>query len=230
MAMPVLQTRALAKSFGVTPVLASVDLSLDGGQGAAIVGRNGAGKSTLVRILAGLTAPSSGGAEIFGVPSYRSPAAVRRRIGVLTHRSLLYPNLTAYENLEFCARLYGVADPDARAADWLERLSLAEVAGRRVAELSRGMEQRLAIARAMIADPDLILLDEPFASLDERGALLVATLIREALDRGCSVLFTAHTPREVEGADFALYDLIKGRLIPVISETPRRRARALREA
>src|ERR1019366_2169794 len=171
MPAPVVETRSLAKTYGPAVVLREVQLRLLGGAGAFIIGGNGAGKSTLLRILAGLEAPSDGQALVFGQDTRRLAARYRRRIGLMAHQSFLYPNLTARENLEFYAELYSCAH------QWLGRVGLAEVADTRVRAFSRGMEQRLSVARAMLAEPALLLLDEPFASLDHDGAEIVAALI-----------------------------------------------------
>ena len=130
MATAVVETRALGKSFGLLPVLLEVDLSVTAGHAAVIIGGNGAGKSTLLAILAGVSAPSAGSALVFGQDSRRLDPQGRRQIGMLSHRSFLYPNLTARENLEFYATLYGVENPHIAALTWLRRVGLANF-GRR---------------------------------------------------------------------------------------------------
>jgi heme exporter protein A len=212
MAAPVVETHSLAKTYGLAPVLREVDLRLLPGAGAFIVGGNGAGKSTLLRIIAGLEAPSGGNALVFGQDTRRLAARYRRRIGLMAHQSFLYPNLSARENLEFFAELYSLADPRASADQWLGRVGLAGVAETRVRAFSRGMEQRLSAARAMIAEPALLLLDEPFASLDHDGAEIVAALIRGAIERGASVLATAHAVPEIDHVEFAVFEISRGRL------------------
>ncbi len=214
MAAPVVETHSLAKTYGLAPVLRDVDLRLLPGAGAFIVGGNGAGKSTLLRIIAGLEAPSGGNALVFGQDTRRLAARYRRRVGLMAHQSFLYPNLTARENLEFFAELYSLADPRASADQWLGRVGLAgvAVAETRVRAFSRGMEQRLSAARAMIAEPALLLLDEPFASLDHDGAEIVAGLIRGAVERGASVLATAHAVPAIDGVEFAVFEISRGRL------------------
>ena len=212
MSAPVVETHSLAKTYGLAPVLREVDLRVLAGAGAFIVGGNGAGKSTLLRILAGLEAPSAGRALVFGQDTRRLAARYRRRIGLLSHQSFLYPNLTARENLEFFAELYSLADPRASSRLWLGRVGLADVADTRVRAFSRGMEQRLSAARAMLAEPALLLLDEPFASLDHDGAEIVAALIRGAVERGASVLATAHAIPEIDGVEFAVFEISRGRL------------------
>ncbi|MGH7814286.1 MAG: heme ABC exporter ATP-binding protein CcmA [Candidatus Binataceae bacterium] len=215
MAAPVLETHRLGVIFGQTPVLREIDFELMPGRGAFVIGANGAGKSTLLRVIAGLTTPTSGAALVFGQDTRRLTARYRRRIGMLAHESFLYPNLTARENLEFYASLYGLPDPPASAEAWLDRAGLAPFAGVRVRAFSRGMEQRLAAARAMIADPLLLLLDEPFAALDYEGAGAMAGLIRAALERGASVIAAMHGVPPIEGVAFEVFELSRGRLAPV---------------
>ncbi len=226
MPAPVVEAHGLGKTYGATPVLREVQFYLPPASGAFILGPNGSGKSTLLRIVAGLARPTSGYALVFGDDTRRLGARYRRRIGMVSHQSWLYPSLTARENLEFFAALYGLAEP-AAAAHWLERVGLAAAAGERVRALSRGMEQRLAIARAMLAEPMLLLLDEPFAALDRDGVALAVSLIKSALWRGASVLATAHAMPEIEGVSFALFELSRGRLQSFREEIRRGRLRSL---
>jgi heme exporter protein A len=212
MTAPVVETRALIKTFGATPVLRDINLQLHEGSGALLIGGNGSGKSTLLRILAGLSQPTSGDAMVFGANSRSLNVEDRRRIGMLTHQSWLYPNLTARENLEFYAELYGLPDRDRLAAKWLEAVRLSASSDDRVREFSRGMEQRLSIARAMLPQPALLLLDEPFAALDPEGVAIVAELIRASIERGCAALFTAHAPLDL-GIAMDRYQIINGRVM-----------------
>ncbi len=209
-----LETHSLGKSYALNPVLREVELRLDAGHAAFIIGGNGSGKSTLLRILAGLEAPSAGIALVFGQDTRRLEAQYRRRIGLMTHQSLLYPNLTARENLEFYGELYNVAAPRALADRWLGRVGLVPYADTRLRSFSRGMEQRLSIARAMLHEPALLLLDEPFAALDADGVSIIATLIRDALERGAAVLATAHTVPEIERVSFDVFEIVRGRVLP----------------
>ena len=203
MADVVLQAQRISKFYGDRPVLHAIDFAVHGGEAAVIVGRNGVGKSTLIRVLCGLARPSAGRLLMFG----REPTALEgvqfRRVGVLLHQTLLYPNLSARENLEFYSEILGIAQPGVHALRWLERVGLERAADEPVSALSHGMEQRLGIARAMLADPDLILLDEPFAALDADGAALVASLIREALARNAAVILSVKsntTPADIHKA------------------------------
>ena len=217
MARPVVETRALTKIFGVTPVLRQVELRIEEGRCAILIGGNGSGKSTLMRILAGLSQPTSGDAMVFGENS-RDLGESRRRIGMLTHQSWLYPNLTARENLGFYAELYGLPSRDALASKWIDAVGLRAAADERVREFSRGMEQRLSIARAMMTTPDLLLLDEPFAALDPDAVAIVSDLIRAAIARGCAALISAHAPLDL-GIEADSYRILNGRVMAFRDET-----------
>jgi heme ABC exporter ATP-binding subunit CcmA len=218
MAAAVVETRGLTRTFGVTPVLRGVTFQIDAGRGAVLIGGNGSGKSTLLRILAGLSQPTAGDAIVFGENSRALSTGSRRRIGMLTHQSWLYPNLTARENLAFYAELYGLSGGDALAAKWLEAVRLGASANDRVREFSRGMEQRLSIARTMMTEPDLLLLDEPFAALDPDAVAIVGGLISSVIARGCAALITAHTPPDL-GIEADSYQIVGGRVLPYRDET-----------
>jgi heme exporter protein A len=208
-----IEARGLSKSFGRTLILRDVDLTVEAGCGVAVIGANGAGKSTLISLLAGLSVPVSGTAMILGAPARTLASPLRRRVGLLSHQSFLYPNLTARENLEFYATLYGLPDVRAAAAQWLDRVRLSGAADLRVRGFSRGMQQRLSIARAFLAWPDVLLLDEPFSALDADGIATATALIAEALNRRCAVLATAHSPEAMEELGFEIFVLERGRLI-----------------
>jgi heme exporter protein A len=218
MARAVVETRALTNTFGVTPVLREVDLQIHAGRSSLLIGSNGSGKSTLLRILAGLLQPTSGDAMVFGENSRNLGVARRRRIGMLTHQSWLYPNLTARENLEFYAELYGLPNRVELAAKWIESVRLGASANDRVREFSRGMEQRLSIARTMMAAPDLLLLDEPFAALDPDAVAIVGALIRAAIARGCAALITAHAQLDL-GIEVDRYQIVNGRVVAYRDDT-----------
>jgi heme exporter protein A len=214
-----IEARGLDKTFGTIPVLRSVNLAVVPGVAAMVIGRNGAGKSTLIRLLAGLSAPTTGEAMLFGAPSRTLDAVSRRRISLVTHQSFLYPNLTARENLQFYADLYGVPDSVSAIPRWIDRVGLASAADIRVRTFSRGMEQRLTLARAMFTRPDVLLMDEPFAALDAEGAALVGDLLREAIARRCAIVLTAHQPFAIDGLEFELYEIVRGRLLQMAAES-----------
>jgi heme ABC exporter ATP-binding subunit CcmA len=192
--MIALEIDAVWKYFGDFPALRDVGFKINAGSVVALLGRNGAGKTTLLRIMAGLAKPSKGAVKIYGSEVREEPA--RRRIGVLGHGISLYDELTATENLILFARLYGVAEPAKRAHQWLERTGLERVRDGLVREFSRGMRQRLAVARTFIHDPEVLLFDEPFTSLDDRAIAVLQSLIVEAQSRGCTIVMSTHQLRE----------------------------------
>lgn len=214
-----IEARDVSKTFGLSPVLRGVTLKVAQGEGAIVIGHNGSGKSTLVRILAGLSSVSSGEAMLFGQPARKLQAHDRQRVGLVMHQSFLYPRLTARENLEFYAELYRLDHPAIGVSELLERIGLAPVADQRVGTFSRGMEQRLTLARATIASPDVLLMDEPFAALDTSGVELAMSLIEEALGRGSAIVITAHETLQLRRLAFTSYALVRGRLRPVLGDS-----------
>ena len=206
------------KYFGDFPALRDVSAAVSPGACLALLGRNGAGKTTLLRILAGLSAPSRGGVKLLGEEA-RSDAA-RRRTGYLGHGIGVYEELSAIENLLLFARVYGVADPPSAARPWLERTDLDRVGDSPVREFSRGMRQRLAVARAFLHSPDLLLLDEPFTSLDDRAIALLQSLVREALARGATVVMSTHQLREALDLASQVCLLVRGQTAYQGERTP----------
>ncbi len=192
MSAPYLEIKGLKKSFNLKPVLRGIDLFVDQGKCMVLLGANGTGKTTLLRILAGLARPDAGTVCIAGLDIERDPQQVRRMVGFVTHQPYLYDELTAIENLLFFGRMYAVKQARARATELLQRIGLARRAGERVGALSRGQAQRLALARALLHSPRLLLLDEPDTSLDEEGNQLLETLLREHIEGGGTTLFTTH--------------------------------------
>lgn len=198
------------KYFGDYPALRGVVFKIEAGSVVALLGRNGAGKTTLLRILAGLAKPSKGSVKIYGSPVREESA--RRRIGVLGHGISLYDELTATENLVLFGKLYGLDDTAKRAHHWLERTGLERVRDGLVREFSRGMRQRLAVARTFLHDPDILLFDEPFTSLDDRAIAVLQSLVREAQSRGCTIVMSTHQLREAIDLSTHVALLRKGQL------------------
>lgn len=180
----------LERRFGSFRVLRGLDLSVPRASVLALFGPNGAGKTTLLRILAGLASPTRGRVTILGRPA-PADAHTRRRIGVVSHETFLYGDLTARENLAYYGRLYGIADAG-RIEALLERVGLARAAERRVRAFSRGMAQRLALARATLHRPEILLLDEPFTGLDPQGAEVLSRMLHEERTRGATIVLTTH--------------------------------------
>jgi heme exporter protein A len=213
MTAPTIAARALGKSFGFTTVLREVNLTVEAGAGLVVYGRNGSGKSTLVNLLAGLNAPTSGAALLFGSPSAELDPLYRRRVGLLSHQSFLYPNLSARENLGFFCNLYRIKPAAPIVQRWIDRVGLAAMADQRVSGFSRGMQQRLSLARAMLPEPDALVIDEPFASLDPEGTEVAVGILREAMARGCAILMTAHVSTPAEGLSLPAREILRGRLV-----------------
>jgi heme exporter protein A len=188
----VLNSDCLGKRFGKLTALRSVSFALEAGDFMTIFGRNGAGKSTLLNIIASLIRYYEGDVTLFGKNLRRGDETTRRSIGYISHDAFLYRDLTAFENLFFFAKLYGVRDPRATAGATLERLSLEAKTGTTVRELSRGMKQRLSLGRALIHQPKLLLLDEPYTGLDETACSTLTGMLSEFVDGGGSVLMTTH--------------------------------------
>jgi heme ABC exporter ATP-binding subunit CcmA len=182
------------KFFGDYPALRDISFTVDGGACLALLGRNGAGKTTLLRILAGLSKAARGSITILGKDARAE--ATRQKIGVLGHGIGVYEELSAFENLRLFARLYGIADPNKTAREWLERTGLERVRDGLVREFSRGMRQRLAVARAFLHDPSLLLLDEPFTALDDRAIKVLQDLLKNALQEGRTIIMSTHQLRE----------------------------------
>lgn len=182
----------LGRSFGRRRVLHQLDLELAPGAFVALYGGNGAGKTTLLRILCGLARPTAGSCRVFGQSPLGGVGQVRRRIGFLSHQGAMIPELSALENLLFYARLYGVESPAERARLLLAQVGLAGRADDRVRAFSRGMLQRLALARALVHSPDLLLLDEPFTGLDPGGVDEMAARFSELHQAGKTLLMTTH--------------------------------------
>jgi heme exporter protein A len=197
-----IELRGLVRRFGERTVLRDISMQVPAGSTLAVLGRNGAGKSTLLRILATLLRPHAGSVAVLGEPLPRRAFAVRGRLGLLAHDPLLYRDLSGRENLTYHARLHGMEV--ARVEEVIDAVGMRERADEPVRLLSRGMVQRLAVCRAVLHRPGLLLLDEPLANLDPAASELVAPLIGRA--SGATRVLTSHDPR----AALAEADLVLG--------------------
>ena len=187
-----IEVRRVHKRFGHRPVLRGLDLAVEAGQVTALLGANGAGKTTLMRIIAGLTRPDRGEVILGGVSMARSLHELRRYIGLVAHAPLLYESLTGWENLHFFACLYDVQDADQRVAEVLRMVDLWPRRNDPVRTYSRGMVQRLAIGRATVHNPPVLLLDEPDTGLDPASARLLHGLVRSLAASNRAILFSTH--------------------------------------
>lgn len=186
---PLLTVEDLTMAFGYLRALDGLDLAVDAGESVAILGPNGAGKSTLLRTVATLSRPTEGRVRIDGRDVHRDDA-VRGRLGFFGHDTMLYDDLTAIENVRLHGRLHGIQHVDERANTLLDRVGLATRAGERPGRFSHGMRKRLSLARALVHDPDVLLLDEPHAGLDRRSGDRFAELLATVADR--TILLTTH--------------------------------------
>jgi heme exporter protein A len=200
---PAIELNGLRRDFGDRTALDGVDLRVDPGESVAVLGRNGSGKSTLLRILAGLLRPSGGGVSVLGCSLPKETHRLRGRVGYLGHQPILYRDLSPRENLELAAALHGIESPGPRIETLLDAVAMSARAGDRVAELSAGMRQRVDICRAVLHDPELLLLDEPDAHLDPEARRELAPLI--AAGNGRTRLVASHDrTAAAEGADFVV--------------------------
>jgi heme exporter protein A len=187
-----IEVRNLVKRFGLKPVLRGLDFQVKEGEFVALLGPNGAGKTTFLRILASLSRQTLGEVSIAGYRLPSQAAAVRRRLGVVSHLPLLYGDLTAEENLRFYGKMYGVHNLDQRSSTVLEMVGLAARRKDLVRTFSRGMQQRLAIGRAVLHDPDVMLFDEPHTGLDQDACVMLDNVLREVAAAGRTVVMTSH--------------------------------------
>ena len=175
--MNAVEVKHLSKVFGTRKAVDDVSFELPEGSFLSIFGPNGAGKTTLLRVLSTLARPTSGEAFVAGIDVREEPDEAREHIGLISHQSMLYPDLTAEENLLLYAKLYGVEDPEARVAELLDAVGLAHRKLDLVRTFSRGMTQRVSIARALVHDPDVVFLDEPYSGLDPHAVEIFDELI-----------------------------------------------------
>lgn len=210
--MKSVRLKSVSRVYGRTFALHRVSMELEAGTLTGLVGDNGAGKTTLLNILATLDKPSDG-QVFYGQHDWTAFARRgRHRIGWVSHDSLIYGELTGRENLEFFATMYGLDDPDALAERWLERVGLTRAADRRVHAYSRGMKQRLTLARALLHQPAMLLLDEPMTGLDQDGRAEMAALFGELRQEGRLLVLVTHDLDMLEGLADRLAVLRRGKL------------------
>lgn len=190
----IIEAMDLSKAYGGLPALRSLNFNVRRGEFVALLGANGSGKSTLLRLLSGLSKPTAGAIRIGGWEMPREAMAVRAQIGLVAHQPLLYENLTARENLEFFGKLYGIGreERERRIAELLRTVGLSKRAGSLVRAFSRGMKQRLSIARATLHQPDVLLLDEPYSGLDQAAIERLDELLSTATQDGRTILMSTH--------------------------------------
>ena len=212
--VPLLEARGITKRFGYMPVLRGVDLRLWNGELVLLLGPNGAGKTTFTRVAATLTRPSGGGLLLDGSPvGSKGRENLRRRLGYLSHQTFLYGHLTASENLEFFGGLYDVGDCSGKIPALLEQVGLFRAATRRAGTFSRGMQQRLSLARVLLTEPALLILDEPYTGLDPQGTeTLTSVLAGLKADHRALLLVTHELEACLPIAD-RLAVMVKGRIV-----------------
>lgn len=187
-----IRARGIEKSFGDWPVLWDLDLDLDWGQLVLLLGPNGAGKTTLLRILSTQVRADSGDLLIAGFDHHRQASQVRRQVGLVGHLSFLHQDLTCWENLIFYSRLFGLKDPQDRVREVLSQVALDHRAGHRVRTLSNGMQKRASIARALLHQPRILLMDEPESGLDTESLAMLKSLVADWTASGRTVVMTTH--------------------------------------
>ena len=188
-------TNSVSKAFAARSVLNDINLSVVRGQSVCVCGINGAGKSTLLRIIAGLLQPDRGSVRLCGCDLGKYPEKAKPHLGVILHKSMVYPDLTVSENLSFFASLYGVKDGTARVEELLENVGLSSYRYDRAGILSRGLLQRLAIARALVHRPAVLLADEPFIGLDAEACQHLITVLADFIKADGTVVMATHDIR-----------------------------------
>jgi heme exporter protein A len=189
---PLIHVQNLHKRYATKPILKGINLAIGEGEVVALLGANGAGKSTLLRIIAGLMKADRGEIQLGGVPMQRAGSELRRYIGLVSHAPLLYNHLSGLENLTFFAKLYDLQQSTARIEAVLQAVDLWRRRHDLVRTYSRGMQQRLAIARAILHDPPVLLLDEPDTGLDQQSSHMLQSLLEQLSDNRRAILFSTH--------------------------------------
>jgi len=207
-----IELKGLSKSFGSVQVLKKCDLSLESGELICLVGSNGAGKTTLLRIISGLLGADKGHFFVNGEEWLLNSSDWRRKCALVAHKTFLYQNLTGLENLRFFSRLYEIDLSVAELEGILAEVGLAKAGGRQVRTYSRGMQQRLTIARALLSRSELLILDEAYTGLDKEGSELLSRILLSCKEEGTAILMTSHDPALAFGISDAFVKLNKGTL------------------
>ena len=210
---PAIKVQGLTKSFGTRQALRGIDLEIESGKSVVIFGPNGAGKTTLIRILATIMNPSSGAILVDGLDLKSNAGEIRRKIGIVTHQTLLYNNLTAYENLEFYGRMFDVPELKKRIGELVSLVGMTSRLHDRVGTLSRGMQQRIAIARALLHKPTLLFMDEPETGLDQEAIPLIWDPLPDATGRKRTIILTTHNMERGFELGERLLILDKGKIV-----------------
>jgi heme exporter protein A len=207
------EVAGVSRTFGRRRAVDNVDLALQPGDCLGLFGPNGAGKTTLLRVIAGLLRPTKGTVHVEGNSVYE--VTVRRHIGLISHQSMLYRALTARENVEFAARLYGVNDPRAAATRALERMRILDRRDTPVRSLSRGLQQRVSIARAIVHEPSVVLLDEPYTGLDAAGGAALTEMLQLLRAAQAALILVTHNLDEGLAVASRVAVMLAGRIVRV---------------
>ncbi|MGB2691150.1 MAG: ABC transporter ATP-binding protein [Thermodesulfobacteriota bacterium] len=208
-----IQADQLKKSYGNFDALRGVNLVVGKGEFYTLFGPNGAGKTTLIKLLATLTDPTSGNLSVFGFDAKKDVQKIRSILGVISHDPYLYETLTAFENIKFFGELYGLTDIDNRACSVIKQVGLESRAHDLVRTFSRGMKQRLTVARAIVHEPKILLLDEPYTGLDQHGAQIFGDMLSELKNQNRTILMTTHNIDEGLGLSDRVGILAKGKIV-----------------
>ena len=222
-----ISVKKLVKRFGLKTVLRGLDFEVQPGEFVALLGPNGAGKTTFLRILASLSRPSLGEVHVAGYSLPNEASAVRARLGVVSHLPLLYGDLTAEENLRFYGRMYNIANPEARITEVLEMVGLDMRRRDLVRTFSRGMQQRLAIGRAVLHDPDVVLFDEPYTGLDQDASSMLDDVLKTVAAKGRTVVMTSHDLARAEDLATRFDILSRGVITASITQKKLRKSNLL---
>ena len=214
-----IQAEGLKKSFGNFDALCGVDLHVKRGEFMTLFGPNGAGKTTLIKLLATLTSPTSGTLSVYGYDVRKDVNNIRSVIGVISHDPYLYDNLSAFENIKFFGTLYGLDDVDNRARSVIKQVGLERRMNDLVRTFSRGMKQRLTVARAIVHEPKILLLDEPYTGLDQHGAQIFGEMLSDLKSHRRTILMTTHNIDEGLDLSDRIGILAKGKIVLDCSKT-----------